>query len=195
MGEPGSCLESALSDRVEAHTRSLLAALGVAERAVVDALPWAVIVTDAQGRIVLWNRPAEGLYGWAEAEVLGRFVFDVLVPVQERLSADEILSSVTAGLSWRGDFTVVRRDGEPVRVFVVDSPIAGADGSVVAVVGVSEDVGHQRLLEQQSAEMAEHLALALDAGELGTWRWDMVTGSMAWDARLEALYGLQPGTF
>src|SRR5689334_22088765 len=43
--------------------------------------------------------------------------------------------------------------------------------------------------------MAEHLALALDAGELGTWRWDMATGETTWDTRLEALYGLAPGTF
>ena len=42
---------------------------------------------------------------------------------------------------------------------------------------------------------ALRLALALEAGEMGTWRWDLRTGRVEWDARLEALYGLEPGTF
>lgn len=43
--------------------------------------------------------------------------------------------------------------------------------------------------------LAEHLRLALEAGGLGTWRWDLATGVTVWDERLEALYGLPPGGF
>ncbi len=39
------------------------------------------------------------------------------------------------------------------------------------------------------------LALALEAAQLGTWTWDMVAGTTTWDARLEELHGLAPGTF
>ena len=38
-------------------------------------------MTTADGRIVLWNRPAEELYGWSEQDVLGRSTMDVLVPL------------------------------------------------------------------------------------------------------------------
>src|SRR4051794_40890759 len=37
--------------------------------------------------------------------------------------------------------------------------------------------------------------LALDASHTGAWRWDMATGVVQWDARLEALHGLAPGEF
>ncbi|HYF45628.1 MAG TPA: SpoIIE family protein phosphatase, partial [Acidimicrobiales bacterium] len=33
------------------------------------------------------------------------------------------------------------------------------------------------------------------AAGLGTWRWDIASGRVEWDARLEALYGFEPGTF
>jgi PAS domain S-box-containing protein len=168
---------------------------GLRERAVIDALPRAAIVTNAEGRVVLWNHPAEVLYGWRESEVLGRLISDVLVPVADRARADEIMAAMVAGTSWRGDFPVLRRNGDVVRAFVVDTPIVDDGGNLLAVVGASEDVTDQRLLEQQAIDMADHLALALDAGELGTWRWDMVTGETTWDARLEALYGLPPGSF
>jgi serine phosphatase RsbU (regulator of sigma subunit)/PAS domain-containing protein len=61
-----------------------------------------------------------------------------------------------------------------------------------------------RVREQREAELArtipvaldaQRLALALDAGSMGTWRWDLRTGYVEWDERLEALYGLAPGTF
>ena len=169
--------------------------LPVSERDVIDALPRAIIVTTADGRIVLWNRPAEELYGWSEQEVLGRSPMDVLVPLLDRETAEQIMDSVVSGETWDGDFSVVRRDGDTTRVHVVDTPIIDDTGAVVAVVGASEDVTEQRLLEQRAADLAEHLALALDAGELGTWRWDMTTGETLWDEKLETLYGLEPGTF
>lgn len=39
------------------------------------------------------------------------------------------------------------------------------------------------------------LALALEAARLGTWTWDMASGTTVWDFRLEELHGLAPGGF
>jgi PAS domain S-box-containing protein len=37
--------------------------------------------------------------------------------------------------------------------------------------------------------------LAVAVAELGTWEWDLGTGRVTWDDRLEAIYGLPAGTF
>ena len=163
--------------------------------AVIDALPRAIVVTDSDGRIQLWNQQAEALYGWRADEVAGQFVSDVLVSLPDRDRALEIMDVIRGGEIWSGDFTVLRRDGEPVRVWVTDRPVRDASGATVAIVGASEDVSEQRLLEQRAADLTEHLRLALEAGELGTFRWDMATGETRWDTRLEALFGLAPGEF
>lgn len=36
---------------------------------------------------------------------------------------------------------------------------------------------------------------ALDASRAGTWHWDMASGRVVWDERLEAMHGLAPGGF
>ena len=131
-------------------------------RAVIDALPRAVIVTDPDARILLWNQQAEQLYGWAADEVLGKAVTDVLVPASEQDGAAAILTEVNAGGSWEGDFTVLRRDGTPVRIWVRDQPVVDAEGVVVAIVGASEDVTDLRRIEQQNADLTEHLRLAAE---------------------------------
>jgi PAS domain S-box-containing protein len=41
----------------------------------------------------------------------------------------------------------------------------------------------------------ERLRMALDAGHVGTWEWNILTGSVTWSSALEAIHGLAPGTF
>ncbi|NWG25374.1 MAG: PAS domain S-box protein, partial [Pseudorhodoplanes sp.] len=41
----------------------------------------------------------------------------------------------------------------------------------------------------------ERLQLALEAGHMGAWEWDFDTGRVVWSPGLEAIHGLEPGTF
>jgi PAS domain S-box-containing protein len=41
----------------------------------------------------------------------------------------------------------------------------------------------------------ERLELALEAGHLGTWTWDIASGTTVWDTRLEEMHGMAPGGF
>ncbi len=167
----------------------------IRERDVLDALPRAVVVTDAAGVIELWNQKAELLYGWSEVEVVGRSIIEILAPPDALLQNVADLAKVSQGTPISGDRFVMRRDGEVVRVLTYTKPVLDAAGHVIAIVGVSEDIGAARAAEQNARDVTEHFRAALEAGGLGTWRWDMATGSTIWDERLEALFGLPPGGF
>jgi len=41
----------------------------------------------------------------------------------------------------------------------------------------------------------EHLQVALEAGRMGTWIWDMVTNHVAWSPTLESIHGIPVGSF
>ena len=165
------------------------------ERALFDALPRAVVVCDLDRRILLWNEQAERIYGWPADEVVGRDVVDVLVPAEDRAQRRDVLDAVGGGQGWEGGVTIIRRDGTPVRVWLTHRPVRDEDGHAVAIVGTSEDVTERRRLQQQAAELTEHLQLTLEAGGLGTFRWDMASGATTWDTRVEQLFGLEPGMF
>src|SRR5437868_14871657 len=51
------------------------------------------------------------------------------------------------------------------------------------------------LVEMRADDLADRLALALEAGGFGTWHWDLRAGVVEWDTKLEELYGLGPGEF
>jgi PAS domain S-box-containing protein len=46
----------------------------------------------------------------------------------------------------------------------------------------------------QTAIYTERLTLALDAAQMGTWDWDMLTDQTIWSPRHEEIFGYQPGT-
>ena len=70
------------------------------------------------------------------------------------------------------------------------TPDAGLDdlGHAVIVTDVDD-------LRRRALDLAGRLRLALDAGGLGTWQWDLGTGVTTWDPQLEELFGLAPGAF
>ena len=162
---------------------------------MLDALPHAVIVTDPDGRVMRWNRAAEQLYGWIESDAIGQSVIDLLAHPGSRPGSEADLNTVASGHTMSGDRWVRTRTGGSVRVKMFARPIVDDDGTVLALVGSSEDVTDVRAEEQRTRVLTEHFGAALEAGGLGTWRWDIASGAVVWDERLEALYGLEPGTF
>ena len=54
------------------------------------------------------------------------------------------------------------------------------------------DVISSRLAQQRLRESEEHLRLALEAGQMGTWEWDPAAGLVKADAAHQALFGLPP---
>ena len=161
----------------------------------LDAVAQAVVITDAQGVIRFWNRAAEGLFGWTSAEVLGQPVLAVTPAEHVMADAEEVLEQLFAGHVWTGEMVLRRRDGETFLARVTDTPMRDAHGTVVGIIGVSEDITGLRATEVARAATEERLRLALAAGTLGTWHWDMLSNVVEWDSYLEALCGIPAGTF
>ncbi|MEA2751821.1 MAG: two-component system, sensor histidine kinase and response regulator, partial [Myxococcales bacterium] len=129
------------------------------ERPMLDAAGDAVIVTDLEGHITSWNRAAEVLYGWMASEAVGRNVLDVTPSDLSRDQAQQILEQLSRGQSWQGQFVVQRRDGTPFIARITDAPLLDADGKLIGIIGVSQDVG--------AAEGAiRHLAYLAEASRL-----------------------------
>ncbi len=64
--------------------------------------------------------------------------------------------------------------------------------AVAAVVGAAMD---RRDIEKQLQEASERLNLALAAGRLGAWEWNVHSGKVVWSDEVYATYGMEPGQF
>ncbi|MBM4400735.1 MAG: PAS domain S-box protein, partial [Crenarchaeota archaeon] len=78
---------------------------------LLNAVGQAIVATDLEGNITYWNRAAEQLYGWQEAEVLGRNIVDVTPAETSQEQAMDIMNRLIKGEHWSGEFIAKRRSG------------------------------------------------------------------------------------
>jgi diguanylate cyclase (GGDEF)-like protein/PAS domain S-box-containing protein len=115
----------------------------------------AVIITDPQGRITAWNPAAQRIYGYTEAEVLGRTVFLWLHPDDaERLDAS-IREAVDSAGRWEGEIRFVRRDGTQGVSETIVVPLHDARGNRLGALGVNRDITERRKAEEALRESEE----------------------------------------
>ncbi len=101
----------------QAVARRAQSVLQAARDEALERVEDAVVVTDAEERVVYWNRAAARLYGYAYPDVLGRPLPETLSPLwldaRTRRTAWKALDE--KGL-WLGEIVHARRDGAPLRV-------------------------------------------------------------------------------
>ena len=115
---------------------------------LLNAAGQAIIATDTKGNIIYWNHTAEQLYGWSEAEVLGRNVLDVTPAETSKEQAAKVLDKLMAGESWSGEFVAKRRDGTSFSVIGTEAPITNDRGEIIGIIGVSTDISEQKWMQE-----------------------------------------------
>jgi diguanylate cyclase (GGDEF)-like protein/PAS domain S-box-containing protein len=135
--------------------------------AVLDAATSLIVVVDADGRLVRWNRACEALLGYSAAELDSEHARLDLIPAGERPIVEEARRALLAGESpVRTEFHWRTRDGDLRLIEWSNTALTGPDGRVTHMVGTGIDVTDARQLEAERAaaearlrHMADHDAL------------------------------------
>jgi PAS domain S-box-containing protein len=115
--------------------------------AIVESSDDAIISTDINGLITTWNKAAERLFGYCEAEVVGRPIA-ILVP-PDRQKEIEKLQRVRVGESLDRFETVrQRKDGRLVNISLTVSPISEF-GKIVGSSKIVRDITERKRAEDE----------------------------------------------
>jgi diguanylate cyclase (GGDEF)-like protein/PAS domain S-box-containing protein len=126
--------------------------------AVLDAAASLIVVMDAEGRLVRWNRACEALLGYTAAELDTRHALLDLTPAEERGIAEDAMRALRAGESpVRAEFHWRTRDGDLRLIEWSTTALTGPDGEVTHMVGTGIDVTDARSLELERAAAEERL--------------------------------------
>lgn len=87
------------------------------QAALLDVDPASILVRNLDDKITFWNKGAERLYGWTQAEVLNAS-FTKFLPAGKLDDFRRYKQELTKTGSWRGEITRLRKNGDPI---VVDS--------------------------------------------------------------------------
>ena len=156
---------------------------------IVESSEDAIIGETPEGTIVSWNRAAEGLYGYAAAEIIGK-------PVSMLIWPDEIEhANVTIETLKRGEriptFDGVGRakDGRRLDISITVSPIHSHSGTVVARAAIIRDTGSRKRAEKAQAFLAS-IVQSSSSAIIGTG----LDGTIvSWNAGAEKMFGHREG--
>lgn len=128
-------------------------------RQVVEMVGDGVIFADRDGIIRLWNRGAEGIFGYTEEEALGQSL-DLIVPERQREAhwkgyGTAMLDGATKYGNETLSVPAIRKDGERISIEFTITLVHGPDGKVLGPAAVVRDVTarwhRERTLRQRIA--------------------------------------------
>jgi PAS domain S-box-containing protein len=149
---------------------------------LLEISPVAIVTLDLEERVMSWNPAAEALFGYTEAEALGRTIEELILRTealaQEGASImDEAMAEGTAHRVTRR----MRKDGALVDVEMIVVPIR-SDGKTIGSYAIYLDVSE---LQRQK----HHLQSILENSPTAIAEVDLADTIVAWNPAAETLFG------
>jgi PAS domain S-box-containing protein len=163
--------------------------------AIVESSDDAIISKDLDGTITSWNKGAEKMFGYRAEEVIGKSV-TMLVPPHLLSEEAEILENLKKGRAVEHYETIrQRKDGTFVTISLTVSPIKNEAGEIIGASKIARDITENKRAEETLRESQAILALSMQSSRMGVWSRDLATDTVWWSEELEAIFGLEKGTF
>jgi PAS domain S-box-containing protein len=209
-----------VGEQLDAREAEALRILGTQSDALLNAVDEGVYCLDPNGNTLFVNEAGLRMLGYTAREMRGKSQHALIhsryadgTPFPEE--ACPIYSSVHDGVHQRvGGDIFWKKDGSALPVDYTSMPIREGRRILGAVVTFRDISGQQearaqadRLASERAAraeaegarkalELSDRrLRLALDAGNMGSWEWDIAGGRLFWSPELERLFGIPEGSF
>ena len=162
-------------------------------RLQLEHMPVACIVHDPQGHIIDWNPAAEMLFGYRRDEVVGKngdlllsqpSCREYALAIDRCLASEDSIGPVTS--------ETVAKDGRILLCEWHYAAMRDADGEVIAIQAVAQDVTERMRTEEKLRQSESLLAEAQRLTHIGSWSWDISSGTVLWSDELYRIFGLKP---
>jgi PAS domain S-box-containing protein len=149
---------------------------------LLEISPVAVVTLDVDERVTSWNPAAEALFGYSEAEAVGRTIGDLILRTEMLFGEGVSImqDAVTEGMAHRITRRM-RKDGAFVDVEMFVVPIR-SDGQAIGSYAIYHDVSELHRQKQHLQSLLENSRTAIAAVDLD----DRIT---AWNPAAEKLFG------
>ena len=163
-------------------------------RDVFNASPIGIAVENIEGQPLFVNPAFCSMLGFSEEELRSKHCVQFSPPEDAEKDWD-LFQQLRAGsiTHYQLEKRYFRRDGSLVWGRLNISLLNSRPSPLV--IAIVEEITDKKAAEEALRASEERLRLAQQIAHIGSFDWNIQTGVNTWTPELEAMYGLQPGTF
>ena len=157
-------------------------------RAISEAAPLGIFLTDARGDCLYTNRAYLELTGRDAGEPLGDCWKEIIHPEDRDRVTAAWYRAARDRLPFELTYRFVHRDGRTIWVSGKSAQIRVGD-ALTGYVGVVEDITQKREAIEAIRRSEERFDLAVRGTDAGIWDWDLRTGTVYFSPRWKSMLG------
>ncbi|MEG4503555.1 PAS domain S-box protein [Microcoleus sp. F6_B4] len=119
---------------------------------IIDQIHEAVISTDMDGSIAIWNQACQKLYGYEETEAVGQHISLIYPPEQQEFLLEEVIKPLQEKGEHEIEAIARRKSGEKISSHLMLSLLKDKTGEVVGMMGSLTYLSVCKALEQELAQ-------------------------------------------
>ncbi len=156
---------------------------------LADNSPDAIVIGDAEGKIIYANRALYELVGWDQAhDPIGTPVHTLWTEEQKLAIIQEAIPQAMAG-GWSGQVQIRRSDGSLVDTYQSIFPLPDVDGNLVNGAIFIRDSSTPRQAPAELEASAQRLALLVEQTPLAVIECDLDLRITRWNQAAERIFG------
>ena len=122
---------------------------------IIESSEDAVKTKTLDGIITSWNHGAQKMYGYTEAEVIGKHI-SILIPPNHPNELDELSKQISAGFEiYHYETKKIRKDGIIIDASIALSAIKDVNGKIIGISSVSRDISGKIQAAQYTRSLIE----------------------------------------
>ncbi|MEA5583583.1 AAA family ATPase [Nodularia harveyana UHCC-0300] len=128
---------------------------------LVEQTPLGVIEWDTNFLVTDWNPAAERIFGYTKQEALGR-QFQFIIPEAIQVQMEEVSIDIISQQG--GNYSInenIRKDGKIIICAWYNNPLVNADGELIGVASLTDDITESKLAELALQQKSQDLQQAL----------------------------------
>jgi PAS domain S-box-containing protein len=164
-------------------------------RLLTELIPQLVWTSTPEGQVDYASPRWLDYTGYHQEQAQGDGWLKSVHPDDRELAVGSWKVSVANGAPHQCEYRIRGEDGI-YRWFLSRAlPLRDEQRRIVKWYGTSTDIDQQKRVRDALKVEKERLALALEAGRMGSWEWDLRGDRVDWSENVERFFGLEPGAF
>jgi PAS domain S-box-containing protein len=130
---------------------------------LIDTANAPIFGIDAEGNVNEWNQKSAEITGFVADEVMGKSLVEDFIRENHRESVNDVLQKALKGDNTSNfEFPLYTKNNNLVRVLLNATTRRNAEGDIVGVIGVGQDITAESLARKESEQKSGELTQLID---------------------------------